>query len=54
LEAGTSLQDLQQLLGHTDINTTMRYIHWLPSAYRPADLIAGLAGMQESRAFADL
>lgn len=42
LEAGTSLPHLQRQLGHTDINTTMRYIHLLPAAHCHADLIAGL------------
>lgn len=30
LEAGMPLAKLQQLLGHKQISTTLRYIHWLP------------------------
>lgn len=30
LEAGLPLHLLQRWLGHTDIRTTMRYIHWVP------------------------
>lgn len=30
LEAGMSLAQLQQLLGHKQISTTLRYVHWLP------------------------
>ena len=40
LEAGISLPHLQHQLGHSNINTTMRYIHLLPTAH--ADLIAAL------------
>jgi len=31
LEAGLPLHLLQRWLGHADIRTTMRYIHWVPS-----------------------
>ena len=34
LEAGLPIHLLQNWLGHTNINTTMRYIHWIPS-YKP-------------------
>ena len=30
LEAGMPLAQLQQLLGHKQISTTLRYVHWLP------------------------
>ncbi len=45
LEAGLPVHQLQHLLGHQDIRTTLRYIHWVPS-YRAGetgtDLIAAL------------
>jgi site-specific recombinase XerD len=34
LAAGTSIHQLKQLLGHQDIHSTLRYIHWLPN-YQP-------------------
>jgi site-specific recombinase XerD len=30
LEAGMPLAQLQQLLGHKQLSTTLRYVHWLP------------------------
>lgn len=30
LEAGLPVHQLQHLLGHSDIHTTLRYVHWLP------------------------
>jgi site-specific recombinase XerD len=30
LEAGMPVHQLQRLLGHSDVKTTMRYIHWIP------------------------
>jgi len=30
LEAGMPVHQLQRLLGHSDVRTTMRYIHWIP------------------------
>ena len=30
LEAGMPVHQLQRLLGHTDVHTTLRYVHWLP------------------------
>ena len=30
LEAGMPVHQLQRLLGHTDVRTTMRYVHWIP------------------------
>ncbi len=45
LEAGMPVHQLQRLLGHQNIHSTLRYVHWLPD-YREgktgADLIAGL------------
>jgi len=31
LEAGLPVQQLQRLLGHGHIQTTLRYVHWVPS-----------------------
>ena len=45
LEAGMPVHQLQRLLGHQNIHSTLRYVHWIPD-YREsktgADLIAGL------------
>ena len=45
LEAGLPVHRLQRLLGHSDLHSTLRYIHWVPS-YREGegelDLIARL------------
>jgi len=45
LAAGLSVERLQRLLGHRNIQTTLRYVHWLPSASEgegELDLIARL------------
>jgi len=45
LAAGLRVERLQRLMGHTNIHTTLRYVHWLPSAEEGAgalDLIAAL------------
>lgn len=45
LEAGMPVHQLQKLLGHTDVHTTMRYVHWLPhyqAEIRSADLLKDL------------
>ena len=46
LEGGLPIHQLQHLLGHSDIRTTMRYAHWLPGAAQridpDTDLIARL------------
>ena len=48
LEQGLPLHELQRLLGHSDLRSTQRYLHWLPGVTPPnrgpADLIAGLGG----------
>jgi len=47
LEAGMPLAQLQQLLGHKQISTTLRYVHWLPRYQEQpgtaTDLLAGRA-----------
>lgn len=45
LEAGLAVHRLQHLLGHRNIRSTLRYVHWVPSCgegAETADLIAGL------------
>ena len=46
LEAGMPVYQLQRLLGHQNIRTTLRYVHWLPhyqsDGGRGADLVSGL------------
>jgi len=48
LEQGVPLHELQRLLGHSDLRSTQRYLHWLPGVTPhnrgPVDLIAGLGG----------
>ena len=48
LEHGLPLNELQKYLGHSDLRTTERYLHWLPGLSSqnrsPADLLAGLGG----------
>lgn len=49
LEAGMPLAKLQQLLGHKQISTTLRYIHWLPRyKEQPGDVTDLLAGWRAS------
>ena len=45
LAAGMPLVKLQAQLGHRNVQTTMRYLHWLPHSQgggEPVDLLAGL------------
>uniref|UniRef100_UPI002468CCFB site-specific integrase n=1 Tax=Halomonas sp. 25-S5 TaxID=2994065 RepID=UPI002468CCFB len=46
LEQGLPVHQLQRLLGHRSIQSTMRYLHWLPgqqgASQGPIDLVAGL------------
>ena len=45
LAAGLGVERLQRLMGHAHIQTTLRYVHWLPSASEgegALDLIAAL------------
>jgi integrase/recombinase XerD len=51
LAAGLPVERLQRLMGHTSIHTTLRYVHWLPSAgdgEGALDLIAQLASTRET------
>jgi site-specific recombinase XerD len=51
LAAGLAVERLQRLMGHTSIHTTLRYVHWLPSAgdgEGELDLIAQLARTRET------
>ncbi len=47
LEAGLPVHQLQQLLGHQNIHSTLHYVHWVPGLYQEGkagiDLIAALA-----------
>jgi integrase len=45
LAAGLQVERLQRLMGHRSIQTTLRYVHWVPSAHEgegALDLIAQL------------
>ena len=47
LAAGLSVERLQRLMGHTNLRTTLRSVHWLPSAREgegALDLLAHLGG----------
>ena len=48
LEQGIAIHRLQQQLGHNDLHSTLRYVHWLPDYQqgkaRFSDLIARLEG----------
>jgi len=50
LEAGMPLNELQHQLGHKDIRTTLRYVHWVPNYQERnrhgADLVAMLEKKQ--------
>ena len=38
LEAGMPIHHLQRLLGHCDLSTTLRYVHWLPHYQQPTGM----------------
>ena len=44
LEAGMPVHQLQRLLGHNHLQSTLRYVHWVPQTQHGAgvDLLAGL------------
>lgn len=46
LEQGLPVHQLQRLLGHRNVQSTMRYMHWLPgqqgASQAPSDLVAAL------------
>lgn len=46
MEQGLPVHQLQRLLGHRNLQSTMRYLHWLPSQQggdqRHIDLVAAL------------
>jgi site-specific recombinase XerD len=46
LENGIAIHKLQQQLGHNDLHSTLRYVHWLPTYQQDAvafsDLVAQL------------
>jgi site-specific recombinase XerD len=47
LEAGRPVHQLQRLLGHQNIHSTLRYVHWVPDyreGHSTIDLIAALGG----------
>lgn len=47
LEAGLPVHRLQRLLGHRDLHSTLRYVHWVPDhreGHGAHDLIATLGG----------
>lgn len=50
LEAGLPVHQLQRLLGHQDIHSTLRYVHWVPNTQggnASTDLIAALEVIHE-------
>lgn len=47
LEAGLPVHQLQRLLGHQNIHSTLRYVHWVPgyqAGHAGTDLIGALEG----------
>ena len=52
LEAGLPVHQLQRLLGHQNLQSTLRYVHWVPGyqeGQRGTDLIAALEVDHECR-----
>jgi site-specific recombinase XerD len=49
LENGLPVHQLQRLLGHGNLQSTMRYIHWVPGMYGGAGGHADLIGALEVR-----
>lgn len=47
LEAGLPVHQLQRLLGHRDIHSTLRYIHWVPNYRDGASKAGDLVGTLE-------
>ncbi len=51
LENGIAIHKLQQQLGHNDLHSTLRYVHWLPTYQQDAvafsDLVAQLGDHHE-------
>ena len=45
LQAGMPIHQLQQVLGHEHVSTTMRYAHWLPETQQGGQAIDLLAGL---------
>ncbi|WPL16839.1 Tyrosine recombinase XerC [Thiorhodovibrio winogradskyi] len=46
LAAGLPVQRLQRLLGHQSIHTTLRYVHWLPSAREGEGMLDVIAQLE--------
>lgn len=47
LEQGVSIQQLQHQLGHNDLHSTLRYVHWLPSYQASSASFADLVDQLE-------
>lgn len=47
LEDGLALHQLQRLLGHTNLHSTQRYLHWVPGVREQASGAADLIGSLE-------
>lgn len=49
LEAGLAIHQLQHQLGHRNLQSTLHYLHWVPSQRRGAAGYADLVGALEAR-----